>query len=310
MFERGEKELYRKVSVRTWNDDRVRRLSPLKPSGQALWLWLITGPFSTVIPGVVVGGRLAMAERLDWAPEDFDRCWSEIEAEKMAEADWKAPLVWMPNGIHHNEPDNPNVVTGWRKAEPFIPECGLRTKAFLELRSYLQTRGPAFVSSFDEGFAEGLPEGLLQRSSERSGDGSGNQEQEQEQYQEQEQEVQTGAKKSNEVTYEAIVDLWNESVGRTEIPRVKALTDGRREKLRLRRRPERDLSWWRKYFELVASNAFLRGENRQGWRASFDFVIRSEDVVAKILEGTYGGRERRPGQAVPKKSPYTPAGTT
>ena len=69
---------YRKVEVKTWGDAKFRRLSKIQPSGQALWLFLITGPHTGPIPGLFRAGRAAMAEELDWDLEDFDKAFAEI----------------------------------------------------------------------------------------------------------------------------------------------------------------------------------------------------------------------------------------
>lgn len=55
----------------------------------------------------------------------------------------------------------------------------------------------------------------------------------------------------------------------------------------------RDEAWWQTYFSRIRASPFLCGDNDRGWKASIDFAIRSEDMVAKILEGQYsrsGGR--------------------
>ncbi|MCE4343948.1 hypothetical protein ABQW67_19700 [Xanthomonas hortorum] len=69
---RQPKSRYRKVEVRTWGDEKFRALSPMPPSGQGLWLYLITGPHTGPIPGLFRAGRAAMAEELEWEMEAFD----------------------------------------------------------------------------------------------------------------------------------------------------------------------------------------------------------------------------------------------
>ena len=98
------------------------------------------------------------------------------------------------------------------------------------------------------------------------------------------------------VTPEAIVALWNEICG-SVLPRVRRLTPERRKKLERRLRdggPDevRDLGWWRALFQRIVASRFLtgRGPRRPGhenWRADFDWAIRSETVIARILEGRY-----------------------
>jgi hypothetical protein len=147
-------EIYRKISVRIWGDERFRRLSPPQPCGQALWLWLLSGPFTTQVPGIVLAGRLAMAEKLAWPVEAFDEAFDEVSREGLAIADWETQFVWLPNGIKHNEPQSPNVVIGWRSTWLLVPECGLRLKATSTLRSFLRAKGQAFADAFDKAIPE------------------------------------------------------------------------------------------------------------------------------------------------------------
>lgn len=160
-----------------WGDDRFTELTPMKPSGQALWLYLLTGPHCTIIPGLFVGmGVRTLADRLKWRTREVSHHWSEIESLRMAEADWDAGIIWLPKGFQHNEPANPNVVTGWRSVP--LPQCDLVRRALSALRLSLwpleesrvkaliakgkdpsDTKG--WVEAFDEVFGKGFPEAIL-----------------------------------------------------------------------------------------------------------------------------------------------------
>lgn len=94
--------IYRRVSVRLWSDEKVRRLSALKPSGQALWLYLLTGPHTGPIPGVFVAGRAALAEALEWEIEDFDACLAELTGQGLVSFDRPSRLWFIPNAVKHN----------------------------------------------------------------------------------------------------------------------------------------------------------------------------------------------------------------
>lgn len=167
---------YRKVEVRTWGDEKFRRLTPIPPCGQGLWLFLITGPHTGPIPGLFRAGRAAMAEELGWEVEDFDKAFQEAFREGMVEADFKARVVWVPNAIRHNKPESPNVVKSWAAEFDLIPECPLKWRALEALKASIHALGEAFAKAFDETFSKPsgkpLPKAI------------GNQEQEQEQEQE------------------------------------------------------------------------------------------------------------------------------
>ena len=140
---------YSKVSRRMWGDSNFQALSKAPPNAQSLWQRLLTGPELGCVPGLFPARIGGLADALDWSKEDTQRCWEEIASKGMAEADWTAGLVWVPNAIAHNEPANPNVVTGWRLALCEMPECALKHKAVEELRSYLETMGENWLTAFD-----------------------------------------------------------------------------------------------------------------------------------------------------------------
>jgi len=67
---------------------------------------------------------------------------------------------------------------------------------------------------------------------------------------------------------------------------------------------EQQLSVAKKLFEKAQASKFLRGDNRTGWRASFDWIFENPENWVKVLEGNYdnerpsGGKgEERPGGA-------------
>lgn len=140
--------IYRKTGVRMWGDDKFRHLSPLPPSGQSLWIWLLTGPKTTNLPGLIAGGRAALAEELGWEQEAFDRCFGEIEGLGMARADWKARLIWLPKAVEHNPPANPSIVVAWRRQFDVLPECALKSQAEASIVRFLEQKGPAYAEAF------------------------------------------------------------------------------------------------------------------------------------------------------------------
>lgn len=174
--DRKDRRRYRKTLTRMWGDEKFRELSRPQPNGQSLWQYLITGPHTTAIPGLFTAGELSLTEGLRWSLVGFRRAWKEVESRGMAEADWSARVVWLPNAIRHNEPESPNVVKGWRQFLDEIPECDLKAKALSNLEGYLEAMGEAFAEAFAS--ARGKP------SRKALAHPSRNQEQEQEQEQE------------------------------------------------------------------------------------------------------------------------------
>jgi hypothetical protein len=160
---------YRKIEVRLWGDEKFRSLSPLDPSGQSLWLFLLTGPHTGPIPGLFRAGRAALAEELGWTQGAFDKAFEELSTKGMAKADWTARVIWIRNAVKCNPPQSPNVITSWGSEWQLVPECDLKDQAYDVLKSTAYNSGEAFRIAFDKAFAKSC------------GKISTNQEQEQEQ---------------------------------------------------------------------------------------------------------------------------------
>jgi hypothetical protein len=174
---------YRKIDTRMWADAKFRALSSPLPSGKYLWIALLTGPHTTNLPGLFRIGEMAMAEELGWSLEGFRKGFGELLREGLAKADWSARVVWIPNAIKYNPPDNPNVVKSWRDSWDEVPECPLKAEAYEALKGFTERFGEGFAKAFREGCAKGLA----------------NQEQEQEQDQDINSFPQTSFAESHEV---------------------------------------------------------------------------------------------------------------
>lgn len=145
---------YRSIDVRIWGDEKFRALSPLQPSAQGLFLYLLTNPNTTSIPGLFRAGPAAMAEELGWPIEGFKGAFDELIQQGLAKADLVSRVIYIPNAIKYNKPQSPNVVKGWASHWDEIPECGLKTLACQQLKAFVQGMGDAFTQAFVESFGE------------------------------------------------------------------------------------------------------------------------------------------------------------
>lgn len=153
---------YRTISVKMWGDDRFSRLSKPKPNAQTLWIYLLTGPHTTALPGVFVAGEAALAEALEWPKEAFRKAFAEVINEGLIEVDIKTRLAFIPKAIRHNPPQSLNVVKGWRKVFDELPDCVLKGRIYMAVLdsiavlglslAYTQAFGDAFV--YDKAYPE------------------------------------------------------------------------------------------------------------------------------------------------------------
>lgn len=84
-----------------------------------------------------------------------------------------------------------------------------------------------------------------------------------------------------------IVEDWNLLAEQCGLPMVKRLNDTRRKRLKARLREYPDIEDWQTAFNHIRASPFLRGENREGWRADFDFLLQAKSFT-KLTEESYG----------------------
>jgi len=108
----------------------------------------------------------------------------------------------------------------------------------------------------------------------------------------------SGPQPSNGFSPEDMARLWNEAIDFfstdqvVTIPKVQKLHADRKKKAMCRIKDcHIDEPKWRAIINAIHKSQFLSGVNpsrgHADWRATFDFVIRSEAVITKILEGGY-----------------------
>lgn len=91
-----------------------------------------------------------------------------------------------------------------------------------------------------------------------------------------------------------LFNLWNTTV-EGKLSAVQKLTESRSKKIKTRLK-ERPLSDWKTVFEKMASSSFCQGDNKQGWKADFDWIIDNDNNAVKVLEGKYDPRPMVPQQ--------------
>jgi hypothetical protein len=187
---------YRKVDTRMWGDAKFKSLSPLTPCGQGLWLYLLTGPETSVIPGLFRAGEAGLSEALGWSLKGFREAFAEAFREGIAKADWEARIVWLPNATKYNKPESPNVVKSWEHSWDELPECQLKDEAYEALKAFTEALGEAFAKAFRQACRKPSRKPSL------------NQEQEQEQEQETEESPADGSSPT-----QRIFDAWRLATG-------------------------------------------------------------------------------------------------
>lgn len=288
----GADIITRRLAIGMWNDAKFRKLSPQPPSGQGLWQWLLTGPKTNIVPGLLVVDEWTIAGALRWPLEATRECLKEIEDAGMASVDREAGLVWIPNAVHYNPPGNPNVVTAWvrKLVSGEFPECELFNVALAYIDNYLASeKGDAFVKAFREGLSESFREAFPEEFEEpfpKSGSrhqGSGIRDQD------------AGLPAADEPEPEgeldelavAFVAAWNENRG--DLPQAGPLEGAAFRDFCARvivSPTRRSAEWWRVQIAERAGRAkFLPA--KKGGPATAAWLLEKEERVAKLIAGEY-----------------------
>ena len=89
-----------------------------------------------------------------------------------------------------------------------------------------------------------------------------------------------------------VLDLWN-SYAKRNVPKVRSLTQARKEKVKLRIKEmggiEKAKETLTTCFKKISESDFCTGANGE-WAANFDWFFRNEEIWLKVLEGNYDNR--------------------
>jgi hypothetical protein len=85
--------------------------------------------------------------------------------------------------------------------------------------------------------------------------------------------------------------VWNEHCGK--LPSLRSCKGRRRRDAKARWKENPSAEYWVSVIERIHKTPFLRGENRDGWRATFDWLVRPESAD-RVLEGFYDRQGARP----------------
>lgn len=159
---------YRKVELAMWHDDVFASLSSPQPCGKWLWVYLLTGPRTTPLPGLVVAREAVMADDLGWPLEAFRKAFQEAFAKGLVEGDPEAGVVVLRKALltgsgrprESARPASPNVLKGWAKHLAFVPECPLKFSYLRTLKAFAEALPEGFAKAFQEAFGEAFAKGV------------------------------------------------------------------------------------------------------------------------------------------------------
>ena len=100
--------------------------------------------------------------------------------------------------------------------------------------------------------------------------------------------------------YKKIVGLYHEIC--TSYPELKYISKKRKELMDARwKEYDQNLDTFRELFEQAENSQYLKGKNKSGWSASFDWLL-AEDNMPKVLEGNFADKPKSANSANNGKS--------
>jgi len=112
---------YRKVDQEFWTDEKVMQWDT---DTQHLALYLLTNQHSTS-EGFYQLKKLYMMADLDWDSERFEEAFTKLLEDGFLKYDETVSIVFLPNTLKYNPPENPNQAVGAVKQLKKLPDTDL-----------------------------------------------------------------------------------------------------------------------------------------------------------------------------------------
>lgn len=110
------------------------------------------------------------------------------------------------------------------------------------------------------------------------------------------QAVQPEKPKTEKIPSKEIKEMWNETC--PGFPKLFTISENRKNKMRLRIAEmggmEKALPLLKQIFEKMQQSNFLKGDNKRGWKASFDWLFENDKNWVKVYEGNYDNKPEQP----------------
>lgn len=209
---------YRKIDPRIWNDEKFASLSH---EGQRAFLFILTHPSMTSL-GAFRATKEGIEAELGIDTKGLAKPFQELLSKGLIKYDESCFLVFAPNFLKYNQPENPNVVKGWAGCLDLLPECPLLAEV-LQRAKLCASANSKTSKAFSEALGR-VTETLSERYAKQLSKGLAIQEQEQEQeYKDVSDETSSSANANvRESVEEDQTDLFEKGVAAATVGRTPA----------------------------------------------------------------------------------------
>jgi hypothetical protein len=126
-----------------WRGETFQKIGDV---AKIVFIFLVTGPKTTRIPGIALGAPDDIARALDLPESEVLAALDELRADGCAI--YENGMFWLPNATKFEHIVNPYIVRSWRKIWPFVPHGDLKRCAWLALRDWSKAKGPVYAKEF------------------------------------------------------------------------------------------------------------------------------------------------------------------
>ena len=135
---------WRPIDTRLWTD---RKFMTLADDGKLLWLWLLTSPFGTPIPGVIVSGEMAIAESIGWTIERYRKGYRELLAKGLS-IRMDGRLIWLFKALEYQKVCGPKHIVSMAKTWDDVPDVELKSQVWEALKISCKSWPKLFADGF------------------------------------------------------------------------------------------------------------------------------------------------------------------
>lgn len=134
-----------------WRDKEFKRLNVEQ---RYVWLHLLTSPARTHFPGLARTTVREVAAVVDLSFKKVSAIINKLTELGWVQFDEEEEVMYLPNGLKYNPPDNPKQLIHWVRVWSSFPDCSLKGLALDALRHACEL-SPDFLAVIDQEVALG-----------------------------------------------------------------------------------------------------------------------------------------------------------
>ena len=262
---------YKKIMPRIWYQLRHKA-----EKEKIVALYCLTSPQSNRLGFYVLSEAMA-SEETDINIKEFQKTLESVCNDFGWSYDRETRMLLIPSWFKFNPPDNENVEKSLLKEFEDLPYSKL-TSEFISICEGFGIPFPRPIVKVKETVNLTVKDTLGATVKQISNSNNSN----------------NSSSNSTLIPFQEIFDLYNKTC--LSLSRIKEMTSGRKMVVKRRYTKMPSLATWKSLFEKVEESNFLtnrRGQNRNNWKATFDWILEEKNMV-KIMEGNYDNGSRRP----------------